>query len=74
MNAPSFNSTIIGFSNTIPAVYNDNRYLESTKIFCNWIAVVSSSFQHVCTTWPIAVESSSTFVIDITKLKHPDDV
>ena len=30
--------------------------------------------QHVCTTWPIVVESSSTFVIDITKLKHPDDV
>ena len=30
--------------------------------------------QHVCTTWPITFNSSSTFVIDISKLKHPDDV
>lgn len=28
----------------------------------------------VCSVWPIEVESSSTFVVDITKLKHPDDV
>ena len=28
----------------------------------------------VCSVWPIEVESSNTFVVDITKLKHPDDV
>ena len=28
----------------------------------------------VCSTWPIAIEGSNTFIVDITKLKHPDDV
>ena len=28
----------------------------------------------VCSVWPVAVENSSTFIVDITKLKHPDDV
>ncbi len=28
----------------------------------------------VCVTWPVTVETSSTLVVDITKLKHPDDV
>lgn len=29
----------------------------------------------VCHTWPVSgIESSSTFIVDITTLKHPDDV
>ena len=28
----------------------------------------------ICSVWPVNVKSSSTFVIDISKLSHPDDV
>ena len=28
----------------------------------------------MCSSWPLQIENSSTFVIDVTKLKHPDDV
>jgi len=28
----------------------------------------------ICTLWPVDITSSATFLIDITKLKHPDDV
>ena len=28
----------------------------------------------MCNVWPVAVKSSATFVIDVTKLKDPDDV
>lgn len=28
----------------------------------------------ICNMWPVAVHSSTTFVVDVTKLKHPDDV
>jgi len=31
-------------------------------------------YDRVCSVWPVVVKSSSTFVIDVTKLKHPDDV
>ena len=30
---------------------------------------------HVCRVWPVSnIEGSATFVVDITSLKHPDDV
>lgn len=28
----------------------------------------------ICSVWPIEINSSSTFVVDITKLKHPNNV
>ena len=31
-------------------------------------------YDRVCSVWPVVVKSSATFVIDVTKLKHPDDV
>ena len=31
-------------------------------------------YSRVCSVWPVLVENSATFVIDVTKLKHPDDV
>lgn len=31
--------------------------------------------KRVCSTWPVPdIEASSTFIVDITALKHPDDV
>ena len=28
----------------------------------------------ICTTWPLQVSHSATFIVDITQLKHPDDM
>ena len=58
-----------------PMAYENppEKYLAETilKILLN----PSISMSKVCSTWPIEdIETSSTFVVDITKLKHPDDV
>ena len=40
------------------------KMLLSPKIDCS----------KICTTWPLQVSHSATFIVDITQLKHPDDV
>ena len=58
-----------------PMAYENppEKYLAETilKILLN----PNISRRNVCSTWPIEdIETSSSFVVDITKLKHPDDV
>lgn len=50
-----------------PAKYSAERIL---KILCD--PAISSS--KICTTLPIQVTTSGTYVVDVTKLSHPDDV
>ena len=37
-------------------------------------ADVDKHKERICTEWPVSVQSSATFVIDVTSLKHADDV
>ena len=50
-----------------PAKYSAEKIL---KILCD----PSISSSKICTTMPVQVTTSGTYVVDVTKLSHPDDV
>lgn len=50
------------------------KYSEETIVRMLLNADIDKHKERICTEWPVSVQSSATFVIDVTSLKHADDV